>query len=168
MRKNKVTVTDDLKDDLKRYSGEVCKSLATRTRDTLYEISQMAIEAFYDDYDPVSYRRHYYNFRNNSFSKLYKNPHNSVFRGGVLLSYEDMDNIYQDSTQEVFDLVYAGIHGVAGGFVSPKSFSRIPPVMNPSPLEMIRIKQKHIVDNIEDYKDSAVRAAEKLKYKTLY
>lgn len=174
MRKNKVIITDDLIDDLKRYSNEVCKSLAVKTREILYETSQLAIEAFYDDYDPLYYKRHNketgrqpYNFEENSFSKYYKNPHNSIYRGGVLLSYEDMADIYQDSTEEVFDLVYAGFHGVASGFVSPKTFHNIPPVMSPSPLELIKIKQKYIQENIEKYRESAVKNANKLSYKTL-
>lgn len=167
MRKNKVNISDELVNDLKKFSGEVSKALAVNSRELLFGTSEKAVEYFYNTYDPVSYKRHYYNFCENSFKKYYKNPHGSIYRGGVVLSPEPMDDIYQDSTREVFDLFWHGIHGVASGFVSPKSFSVIPPVTQPSPLEIIEMQQKDIVDNINDYKNMAIKKANKQSYTTI-
>ena len=167
MRKNKVNISDELVNDLKKFSGEVSKALAINSRELLFDTSKRAVEYFYNTYDPVSYKRHYYNFRENSFKKYYKNPHGSIYRGGVVLSHESMDDIYQDSTEEVFDMFWHGIHGVASGFVSPKSFSVIPPVTQPSPLEMVEMQRKDIVDNINDYKDTAIEEANKQSYTTI-
>lgn len=167
MAKSKVEITKELKNDLEKYSSKVAVGLATKVRDDLIEATVYAIAAFYMDYTPKYYKRHYYNFMNNSYEKYYRNAHGNIVYGGVFLSPSGMDDIYQDETQEVFDLVYAGYHGVSSGFETPKSFTSTP-VMTPSPLEIIKNERDNIVSNIEAYKTFGTNRANKENYSVIY
>lgn len=165
MKKSKITIEKDLIDDLKKYASTVCVSLAGQVRDELYETARYAIEEFYNDYSPLYYKRHFYNFKEKSFFKYYKNPHNSIIRGGIELSSEQMDDIYRAETEYVFDLVYHGFHGNVEAL--PRSISNIPPVMNPSPLDILYDKRDYLIENIDDYSDVAIEKANKNSYNTL-
>lgn len=165
MEKNKINIEKELVKDLKKYASTVCVSLASQVRDELYETARYAIEEFYNDYSPWNYRRHYYNFINKSFYKFYRNPHNSIIRGGIELSYEQMDDIYKADTDYVFDLVYHGFHGNVGSFLH--SISNIPPVMNPTPLDILYDKRDYLINNINNYTNIAIDKANKVSYNTL-
>lgn len=166
MVKNKITIDNDLIKDLKTYSTAICVSLASQVRDEMYKEAQFAIDAFYNDYEPLYYKRHFYNFKKNSFKKYYKNPHNSIVRGGVELTPYEMDDLYRLETEYVFSLVYVGYHGNAAIF--PHNVSNIPPIMSPSPLEMLLDKRDHIVGNIGNYKGQAIDKAGKKSYSTIH
>ena len=167
-RKNKVHITADLKTDLNKFSVEVSKALAKQVRYEMLETAQDAIVRFYADYTPVRYKRHYYNFLENSFRGYYKNPHNQIIRGGIELNPEFMDNIYDkkrtsESTEIVFNLVYAGYHG---DITATGHGYEIPP-MNPSPLDIINTKHRYIIENIKKYQNGAFLKASGESYKTL-
>lgn len=146
---------NDVKDEIRQYCKKVLSNVAGQIRDELTQEAQYAIEDFYNDYNPLYYHRHYWNFYNNSFKKYYSNPHGVIFRGGVELTPQDMSDIYQDPIQEVFDSVYAGFHGVSSMFVSPKSFS-ITPCMSPSPMKRLLDKRDQIIADIDDYVERAI------------
>ena len=165
MRKNKINIEKELLNDLKKYASTVCVSLAGQVRDELYETARYAIEEFYNDYNPLYYRRHYYNFMNKSFFKHYKNPHNSIIRGGIELSFEQMDDIYRADKEYVFDLVYHGFHGNVEAF--PHSISNVPSVMNPSPLDILYDKRNYLVASIDKYSNTAIDKANNKSYTTL-
>lgn len=152
MAKNKIHIEglNKLEEKAKKYVQNICRITAGTIRDELTKETASAIAAFYADYTPKYYRRHFYNFQNNSFRKYYSNKHGSVYYGGVKLTPSRMADIYQNPTEEVFDFVYHGFHGVSSGFVSPKTFS-VTPVMKPSPLELIYKKKDYIVNNIDKY-----------------
>lgn len=138
-------------DDLQQYGRQVCKRAAGAIRDDLYDSAQNAMTAFYADYQPKWYKRHYYNFEQRSINKYYANNHGSVYHGGVDLSTERMVPFYQDPVYEVFDLVWHGFHG------SPaKTTLDIRPVMRPSPIELVEREQQNIVNNIQGYIDNAL------------
>lgn len=162
MAKNKININNDLIQDLKKYASSVCVSLASQVRDEMYKEAQFAIEAFYDDYKPLYYKRHYYNFRKNSFMKYYKNPHNSVVRGGIEITPYGLDDLYRADKEYVFNLVYLGFHGNVNMF--PHEVSNIPPKMEPSPYFMLLEKRDYLVKHIEDYKDEATDKASKKSY----
>ena len=163
-----VTISSDLYKDLKKLGKNFCVGMATEVRDNLTKSAAVAIEMFYQDYDPDFYHRHYYNFRRKSFRKYYDNKHGHIVRGGVELSPDAMDDIYQDPVEQVFDMVYHGFHGVASGFINkvvpgfkapgfkegdvikPKSFYKIPEVMDPSPLEIIYNSRNNILKQINN------------------
>lgn len=165
MVKNKITIDNDLIKDLKQYSSTVCVSLAAQVRDEMYKEAQLAIEKFYDDYKPIFYKRHYYNFRKNSFLKYYKNPHNSIVRGGIELTPYELDDLYRADKEYVFNLVYLGYHGNVN--MLPYSISNIPPTMTPNPFDMLLDKRDYLIDHIDDYKDIAINKANKQAYSML-
>lgn len=170
-KKTKVTISKDLIKDLKKYSEKFCVGMATQVRDDLTEQTVFAIGKFYMDYKPKYYKRHYYNFMDNSYKKYYSNPHGHIIRGGVELSYMFMDDIYQDDTEEVFDFVYHGFHGVASAFDkqnNPIAGKRtIPSVMKPSPLDIIYNRRKYIISNINEFTNKAYEKAKSYNYDTL-
>ena len=166
MVNNKVTIEKDLIQDLRKYASSICTSLASQVRDEMHKEAQYAIEEFYNHYDPLYYNRHYYNFKKNSFEKYYKNPHNSIVRGGIVLTPYALDDLYRADKEYVFNLVYLGFHGNVK--MLPHEIHNTPPVMNPSPLDMLIDKRDFLVDNIEDFKDVAINKAQKQQYAFLY
>ena len=170
-KKNNIDLSE-LENHIKKYTKDVMRVTAGKIRDDLTEEAFTSIVKFYTSYSPKYYHRHYYNFMENSFKKYYANPHSKIYYGGVELTPEAMDNIYQDSTEEVFESVYAGFHGpasmIGGGYatnlgIEPRFFHQssgkytynIPERMKPSPIESLYIKQNEIENNIQDYIDYA-------------
>ncbi len=167
MAKSQVKVDlSGLQKDLEKYFNKTLSHTAGLIADELTETAGFSIQEFYRDYSPMYYRRNYYNFQENSFRRYYSNPHNKNYTGGVELTPERMDAIYEDPVGEVFDTVYAGFHGVAAGFENPKSFT-VTPVMKPSPMEIILHKRDEIVANIGKYVEKGQNAAAREKYAVL-
>ena len=162
MNRNKIVILNDLIQDLKKYSSSICVSLATQVRDEMYDCAKYAINEFYNDYKPLYYKRHYKNFKKNSFRKYYYNPHNSIIRGGVELTPNELNDIYRADKNYVFNLVYSGFHGNVSMF--PFTVGTVPPIMNPSPLEILLDKRDCLINNIEDYLDVAYEKANKQAY----
>lgn len=156
----------DVKKDLKKYSSKVLSSAAGKVRDDLTEEAFNAIAYFYSSWTPTYYHRHYFNFMERSFEKYYSNPHGTRYSGGVKLTPKKMSDIYQDPTQEVFDSVYAGFHGVSSMFTNPDTFS-VTPVMSPSPMERILSKREQIRKNTKEYIEYGKKQANKLTYSTI-
>ena len=161
----------ELSKEIEQYSRDIAKQLAIETRENLYKIAFKAISAFYSDYSPIYYKRHRpisYNLRK-SYRKFYANPHNTIYRGGVELSSEWMDDLYRADTDYVFNLVYAGYHGNILMLPWEKedrdgppfgTLKNIPPIMSPSPLEIILNARDNMVKNMA-YKANAI--AQKVK-----
>lgn len=159
---------EDIMFTLEKYMQNVCSKTASIISYELDKEAKYAIQEFYADYTPDYYVRHNettglhpYNFSERSHARYYQNSHYKKYTGGVKLGISlsnpgsPMANIYQDSTQEVFDTVYAGFHGVASMFINPKSFKKIPPRMQPSPMKIIEMKRDEIETNIDKYIDNA-------------
>ena len=159
-KNNKIEISSQLISDLKKYTEQVCVGMATFTRDDLTDTALRAMANFYGDYTPRFYKRHYYNFMDNSFEKYYRNPHGSIVRGGVELTYEDMENIYSDPVNEVFDMVYSGFHGPIS--VKNESVPRSTP-----PKEEIETYRDYLVSNINQYRDYGLNRANALSYSTI-
>ena len=174
MTKVKVKIDiSGLEKKLNKYVQNVCRVAAGKIRDDLNEEAITAIAKFYTSYSPKHYKRHYYNFMDNSFQKYYANPHNKIYYGGVKLTPELMDDIYQADTQQVFDTVYAGFHGPASmigiGNSHPDIYGvekfynhplgdytiNVPARMWPSPMQRLLDKKNEIIYNIQDYIDYA-------------
>lgn len=143
-----IKITDDLKKDLKKYGELFSVGIATQIRDELTARTAYAIEQFYRNYRPIYYNRHYDNFRKKSFRKFYKNPHGQLIRGGVELTPDRMDNIYQHGIDDTFtDVFVLGYHGPFQVYVS-KYVENRPPVTDPSPWEMIYMERDYILKNV--------------------
>lgn len=145
-KKAKININNKLKEELEKYSNSFIRGIVQEVKEELTKTAYNAITRFYTSWTPKYYNRHYYNFMNYSFKGYFKSPHNTIIRGGVELTPYRMKDIYEDSTQEVFDLVYHGFHGMAG-----ITNSNIPK-MDPSPIELIYLRRNNIVNNIGMYK----------------
>lgn len=130
-------MTEDLENFRKVWVGEAAKI----ARDELTETAKEAIRAFYRDYTPSDYQRHYYNFLTNSFKPLYKNNHRVTYSGGIWITLDELDQIYRGDATMIGEQVYAGEHGhwETLGTDMPT------PVMSPSPMEIIMNKYNEMV-----------------------
>lgn len=150
-----ISIKDDFNKDIEKFCKNAAFKSMQKVADDMTEAAQDAIRAFYADYDPTSYRRHkplMYNFMQ-SIVREYKNYGHGYYLAGVVLDPGLMDDIYYDGyrnddgsystpTEEVFDLVYHGFHGIAGAMGSI-------PRMQPSPWALIEEKQDMIVESFE-------------------
>lgn len=167
-----------------KYAHRVCSAAAGKIRDDLFKETKSAIAAFYDSYrpkdgEPLYYHRHYYNFlkypgkydRNEkAYRKYYDNKHNDIYYGGVELTPELMDSVYGSRkhptpNQEVVDTVFAGFHGPAGMFYTPKTFHTIPPRMKNFPRQRLLNLKKKIIDKPDKYIAYGKKVAEREMFK---
>lgn len=184
---------NEIHEDSHDYINEIAKNMAKIIADELTETTESAIEQFYKDYDPeeqtpIYYYRHW-NF-NKSFKRYYSD-HKPKYVGGVELKMFDLPNVYTGTNSDpinVFWRVYSGYHGIAS-FQSPNksTFERkasfngvdVPspvsprttihrnvPIMNPSPLDLIKSNYNYIINHLKEYEDKAAEIAVKSgKYK---
>lgn len=167
MKKNKVVILDELKKELKEYVKNYSIGIGHQIENEMINTAKSSITLFYEDYSPHIYKRHYYNFKKNSFKKFYENKHGSIIRAGIELTPERMDDIYgkyKDGnyvTDYIFNLVYSGFHGNEK-MMHPNAVVN---VMSPSPLEMVINQKDKIINNIDKYKKYGIINARKDKYK---
>ena len=151
-----------LEKDLQKFVNATLRIAAGTIRDELTEATTWAIARFYMDYSPEYYNRHYYNFMNNSYKKYYSNAHNKWFIGGVEFTPEAMDSVYKKApVNQVFDMVYAGMHGPS------TAFHGNPPAMVPSPMDLIFMKKEEIESNIQKYVNKGMSKAKTEQYSVL-
>lgn len=143
---------------LRKYTDNVCRATAGGIRDELTQEAASAIAYFYyEDYpNPKVYNRHF-QFENNSFEKYYAKS-GKYYYGGVRLTPEQMNDVYQQSVDIVFDSVYSGLHGPVIAYL--RAGNQLP-IMTPSPLERILNKRDEIIQNPQEYIE---RAKQRVKY----
>lgn len=164
-KKNNIIITKKLNDEIREYTVKMTSNMSRTIEDKLIQTASNAINAFYEHYTPKYYSRHYYNFEKYSFKGYYRNPHNSVVRGGVELTPYRLQPIYDYDPEGVFQDVYNGIHGFAGdtvieGIGGGRRKIKAPPVMSPSPLDIIYGERDRLVKNINRYKVNAQKKIE--------
>lgn len=150
----------EIEKQLYKHVRRACSAGAAKVRDELYQEAKTAILEFYAHYEPRYYKRYEWNFKNNSFRKTYSDHSgNSVIYGGIELTPQSLKDLYKDSTQEVFDTVFSGFHGIAGRYHTPPGISLIPPRMVPSPKQRLLDKQKEIMKKKKYYQSYAKKVA---------
>ena len=106
---------DALKGDVKMLSHALSSSLAHKISDEMAEEYQYVIERFYSEYDPEYYVRHSKRGMkpglNKTFKKYYKNPHNTIYYGGIEITSDNMYDDYRDPKEKVLSSFLAGYHG---------------------------------------------------------
>lgn len=145
----------NLEDRLKEFSRNLAKNMAIEVREKLYEEAPFCIQTYYSTWSPEYYKRHYYNLMDNSYSKYYSNPHNTVYRGGVRLSSSKMNDIYRLDTNEVFNMGWftgEHYHGIKG----QPGIKIIDYITSPAPYELLEEKKQEILNNIEEIKQAAI------------
>lgn len=106
---------DTLKSDVKMLSHALSSSLAHKISDEMAEEYQYVIERFYSEYNPEYYVRHSERGMkpglNKTFKKYYKNPHNTIYYGGIEITSDNMYDDYRDSKEKVLNSFLNGYHG---------------------------------------------------------
>ena len=106
---------DTLKSDIRMLSHALSSNLAHKISDEMAEEYQYVIERFYSEYDPEYYVRHSERGMkpglNKTFKKYYKNPHNTIYYGGIEITSDNMYDDYRDSKEKVLSSFLNGYHG---------------------------------------------------------
>ena len=162
-KKNSILI--DIAKEINEYSRDIAKQMAIYTRDELMKEAQRAIKIFYNHYSPIYYYRHKpigYNI-NKSFRKYYANDHNIVYKGGIELSSNWMNDIYRADKDYVFNLVFSGYHGNVT--MLPFPIFHTPPIMSPSPLDIILIKRDKLRKDAQKNANKIAHSLHKSSYK---
>lgn len=111
----KMDFMDALKSDVKMLSHSLSSSLAHKISDEMAQEYQYVIDRFYSEYNPEHYRRHADRGMRpgleKTFKKYYKNPHNTIYYGGIEITSDNMYNDYHDSKEKVLSSFLNGYHG---------------------------------------------------------
>lgn len=106
---------DALKSDMKMLRHSLSSSLAHKISDEMAEEYQYIIERFYSEYTPQYYIRHADRGMKpglqKTFRKYYKNPHNTIYYGGIEIFSDNMYDDYRDSKDKVLTSFLNGYHG---------------------------------------------------------
>lgn len=107
--------TEALKSDVKMLSHALSSSLAHKISDEMAQEYQYVIDKFYSEYSPEYYKRHTERGMkpglNKTFKKYYKNPHNTIYYGGIEITSDNMYDDYHDSGEKVLSSFLDGYHG---------------------------------------------------------
>lgn len=156
-------IIDNIEKSVKEAAIKAGAAAAKKIADDLTRYSkEVVMVKFYSHYVPERYKRTA-SLLNNSIKRYYKNPHNTIFTGGIRFvpdygqSYPSMfysRNGKVMSAEAIFDLaVNKGKHGnmeALVGVITNRPFT-IPPIMNPTPRELIEKKRDEIARRINDY-----------------
>ena len=111
----KIDFMNALESDVKKLSHSLSSGLAHKIADEMAQEYQYVIDKFYDEYKPKRYRRHADRGMtpglNKTFKKYYKNPHNTIYYGGIEITSENMYDDYRDSKDKVLNSFLNGYHG---------------------------------------------------------
>ena len=87
-------------------SHSLSSNLAHKISDEMANEYQYVIDRFYSEYDPEYYVRHSARGMRpgleKTFKKYYKNPHNTIYYGGIEITSDNMYDDYHDSKEKVF------------------------------------------------------------------
>lgn len=111
----KLDFMNALESDVQMLSHALSSNLAHKISDEMAQEYQYVIERFYSEYDPEYYVRHSDKGMmpglNKTFKKYYKNPHNTIYYGGIEITSENMYDDYRDSKEKVLSSFLDGYHG---------------------------------------------------------
>ena len=111
----KMDFIDTLKSDVKMLSHALSSSLAHKISDEMAQEYQYVIDRFYGEYNPEYYARHSERGMKpgleKTFKKYYKNPHNTIYYGGIEITSDNMYDDYHDSKEKVLSSFLNGYHG---------------------------------------------------------
>jgi len=179
-KKTKVTVDENffvqLNNELQIFKSDIGNYIAAEASRRLSTAALDATRDFYIDYEPVRYKRHY-QFYKSGKSKAFKPYRNSntlkgKYYGGIRLTPESLDDVYELDKYDVYGLVMGCVIGkdatddpdivdydsiyALGGYHGPYSYLQgDPPPMRPDPIT--RIFEE--LDNIYAEQDSLIKKA---------
>ena len=113
--KIKMDFIDALESDVKMLSHALSSNLAHKISDEMAQEYQYVIDRFYSEYNPEYYKRHFDRGMKpglqKTFKKYYKNPHNTIYYGGIEITSDNMYDDYHDSKDAVLSSFLNGYHG---------------------------------------------------------
>ena len=113
--KIKMDFMDALESDVKMLSHALSSNLAHKISDEMAQEYQYVIDRFYSEYNPEYYKRHADRGMvpglQKTFKKHYKNPHNTIYYGGIEITSDNMYDDYHDSKDVVLSSFLNGYHG---------------------------------------------------------
>lgn len=152
---------DVVKDDVKKYMHNISSNLAHRISDELAQEYQYVIDRFYNEYEPLYYIRHstkgMQSGLSKTFKKYYKNPHNTIYYGGIEITSKNMYDDYHDSKEDVLNSFLNGYHGRPS--LGIESFL--------APFEHMLRFRNLLATKINIFVPDAVNKAKKTSYKLL-
>ena len=111
----KMDFIDALENDCKMLAHGISSNAAHKISDEMAREYQYVIDKFYSEYDPEYYKRHSSRGMtpglNKTYKKYYKNPHNTIYYGGIEITSDYMYDDYHDSKDAVLSSFLNGYHG---------------------------------------------------------
>lgn len=105
----------DLKNDVNMLRHSLSSNLAHKISDEMAQEYQYVIDRFYSEYDPEYYKRHSERGMmpglNKTLKKYYKNPHSTIYYGGIEITSDNMYDDYRDPKDVVLSSFLNGYHG---------------------------------------------------------
>ena len=105
----KITIPEDLKEDIQKFGNNIAKNIAIIAREELSREYALAIEEFYNAYTPMQYERKWQ--LRKSYRPYYKNPHGTRYHGGVEITTDKMRDVHSDPNEIVLGYALSGWHG---------------------------------------------------------
>lgn len=162
-----VSISDKLEADLIRYGKAICKKLATTARDKISDHFTYIINRFYWEYTPGDYGKGPFYVRHASrgmspglplvFSKYYRNPHGTIYSGGIIINEQRMYDDYHGEKEDVLGSFLSGFHGPYFVGIHKGSF----------PLAEIMEYRDTMIDHIDTIMPDAISYAQKQAYTIL-
>lgn len=117
INKIKMDFIDALENDCKMLAHGISSNVAHKISDEMAREYQYVIDRFYGEYEPEYYKRHSKRGMvpglNKTYKKYYKNPHNTIYYGGIEITSDNMYDDYHDSKDAVLSSFLNGYHGRA-------------------------------------------------------
>ena len=117
----KISISEQKLEQIKNVAREKAKKIAIEAREELTKEYLYTISQFYSEYEPVYYNRHFNNKYDEkslmgsgmgkTFYKYYKNSHNNLYTGGIIITDETMYHDYSTSSVNVLNYFMNGYHG---------------------------------------------------------
>lgn len=101
------------------FAKRVVSATARIARDDIVAAYQEAINMFYSDYTPSSYKRLWE--LNNTFLPLYRNSHGLIAYAGITITADNMSDNYKDPPIVVLNTALQGMHGYSGPITAAPS-----------------------------------------------
>lgn len=153
---------DSLFNKIKKDVQEKARRATSKIADELVLETKMALAYFYNSYHPTRYTHRQQSILSSGFKRYYKNPHNTIYYGGVELTPEANSgsyhaNYYPDhraiAPSYIANLIYEGRHGATEMFPEwvRAHITNYPPKMSPTPRERLDKKIEEIGNNLDKY-----------------